>query len=105
MYLGKYRSLNSEATKNIFLHVLYFGFWVSGIGSPLYGTFIITDSTNGSNGGKAKKNDVKSMTSKQYMDEMVVPTLLKALSVVNQKVRTFSLWHLLDLGYGNNVIN
>ena len=27
------------------------------------------------------------MSSKQYMDEMVVPTLLKALSVVNQKVR------------------
>jgi hypothetical protein len=31
--------------------------------------------------------DVKLMSSKQYMDEMVVPTLLKALSVVNQKVR------------------
>ena len=42
------------------------------------------DTTNGCNGGKAKKNDVNSMTSKQYMDEMVVPTLLKALSVVNR---------------------
>ena len=31
--------------------------------------------------------DVKAMSAKQYMDEMVVPTLLKALSVVNQKVR------------------
>jgi len=44
-----------------------------------------SDFSNGS-AAKLKKLDVKSMTAKQYMDEMVVPTLLKALSVVNQKV-------------------
>lgn len=42
------------------------------------------DVSNGTS-NKAKKVDVKTMSSKQYMDEMVVPTLLKALSVVNQK--------------------
>ena len=50
---------------------------------------IFPDIANGSSAAKTKKMDVKAMSSKQYMDEMVVPTLLKALSVVNQKVHTF----------------
>ena len=50
----------------------------------------VSDVSNGS-AAKAKKMDVKAMSAKQYMDEMVVPTLLKALSVVNQKVRRLLL--------------
>ena len=30
--------------------------------------------------------DVKTMSSKAYMDEMVVPTMLRALSAVNKEV-------------------
>lgn len=31
--------------------------------------------------------DVKNMSSKQYIDELVVPTMLRALSAVNKEVR------------------
>ncbi len=38
-------------------------------------------------GGGDEGGDVKAMTSKQYMDRLVVPTMLRALSAVNKEVR------------------
>ena len=55
--------------------------------------FNFTDLDSSSSGGgppSAKRartsEDVRGMSSKEYMDAMVVPTMLKALSAVNKEV-------------------